>query len=100
MQTAREAIESGRYRTIAEVSYAAGFDTPAYFGKLFKEHYGRDVNVALNLTVDYLLIVFLVLGVFYLQGMTFAPNGGFIKLNGSFIISLLGSFVTYNRPLI
>ena len=44
LQIVREAIESGRYRTIAEVSYAAGFDTPAYFGKLFKEHYGRDVN--------------------------------------------------------
>jgi signal transduction histidine kinase/DNA-binding response OmpR family regulator len=44
LQIAREAIESGRYRTIAEVSYAAGFETPAYFGKLFKEHYGRDVN--------------------------------------------------------
>ncbi|HEX8023907.1 response regulator [Mucilaginibacter sp.] len=44
LQIAREAIESGKYRTIAEVSYAAGFDTPAYFSKLFKEHYGRDVN--------------------------------------------------------
>ena len=44
LQIAREAIESGRYRTIAEISYAAGFETPAYFSKLFKEHYGRDVN--------------------------------------------------------
>jgi signal transduction histidine kinase/DNA-binding response OmpR family regulator len=44
LQIAREAIESGKYRTIAEVSYAAGFDTPAYFSKLFKECYGRDVN--------------------------------------------------------
>lgn len=44
LQIAREAIESGKYRTIAEVSYTAGFDTPAYFSKLFKEHYGRDVN--------------------------------------------------------
>jgi DNA-binding response OmpR family regulator len=44
LQIAREAIESGRYRTIAEISYIAGFDTPAYFSKLFKEHYGRDVN--------------------------------------------------------
>lgn len=44
LQIAREVIESGKYRTIAEVSYAAGFDTPAYFSKLFKEHYGRDVN--------------------------------------------------------
>jgi YesN/AraC family two-component response regulator len=44
LQIAREAIESGRYRTVAEVSYAAGFDTPSYFSKLFKEQYGRDVN--------------------------------------------------------
>ena len=44
LQIAREAIESGRYRTISEISYLAGFDTPAYFSKLFKEHYGRDVN--------------------------------------------------------
>lgn len=44
LQVAREAIESGKYRTIAEISYAAGFETPAYFRKLFKEYYGRDVN--------------------------------------------------------
>ncbi len=44
LQIAREAIESGRYRTISEISYVAGFETPAYFSKLFKEHYGRDVN--------------------------------------------------------
>lgn len=44
LQIAREAIESGKYRTIAEISYLAGFETPAYFSKLFKEHYGRDVN--------------------------------------------------------
>jgi signal transduction histidine kinase/DNA-binding response OmpR family regulator len=44
LQIAREAIESGKYRTVAEISYVAGFDTPAYFSKLFKEQYGRDVN--------------------------------------------------------
>jgi len=44
LQIAREAIESGKYRTVAEISYLAGFETPAYFSKLFKEHYGRDVN--------------------------------------------------------
>jgi signal transduction histidine kinase/DNA-binding response OmpR family regulator len=44
LQIAREAIESGRHRTIAEVSYAAGFETPAYFSRLFKEHYGREVS--------------------------------------------------------
>ncbi|GAB2702974.1 hypothetical protein GCM10027037_30800 [Mucilaginibacter koreensis] len=44
LQVAREAIESGRYRTIAEIAYAAGFETPAYFNKLFKEAYGRDAG--------------------------------------------------------
>ncbi|TDO22516.1 ATP-binding protein [Pedobacter duraquae] len=44
LQIAREAIESGRYRTISEISYIAGFETPAYFSKLFKEQYGRDVT--------------------------------------------------------
>ncbi|RZM27698.1 MAG: response regulator [Pedobacter sp.] len=44
LQIAREAIESGKYKTIAEISYAAGFDTPAYFSKLFKEAYGKDVG--------------------------------------------------------
>lgn len=38
-----EAINSGKYRTVAEISYVAGFETPAYFRKLFKEFYGRDV---------------------------------------------------------
>ncbi|TDO24307.1 ATP-binding protein [Pedobacter duraquae] len=43
LQIAREAIESGKYRTIAEISYVAGFETPAYFSKLFKEAFGKDV---------------------------------------------------------
>ena len=44
LQIAREAIESGKYKTLSEISYVAGFETPAYFSKLFKELYGRDVN--------------------------------------------------------
>lgn len=44
LQVAREAIESGKYRTLAEISYIAGFETPAYFSKLFREHFGRDVS--------------------------------------------------------
>lgn len=44
LQVACEAIESGKYRTIAEISYAAGFKTPTYFRKLFKKYYSRDVN--------------------------------------------------------
>jgi signal transduction histidine kinase/DNA-binding response OmpR family regulator len=44
LQLARSAIESGKYKTISEIAYLVGFDTPAYFSKLFKEYYGRDVN--------------------------------------------------------
>ncbi|MFD0795787.1 ATP-binding protein [Mucilaginibacter litoreus] len=44
LQIAREAIESGKYRTIAEIAYIAGFETPTYFSKLFKEHFGRDIG--------------------------------------------------------
>jgi len=43
LQLAMEAIESGKFRTVAEISYAAGFETPWYFSKLFKDVY--DVNV-------------------------------------------------------
>lgn len=44
LQIAREAIRTGKYKTVAEIAYLAGFETPAYFSKLFKEHFGRDVN--------------------------------------------------------
>ena len=43
LQIAMEAIESGKYRTISEISYAAGFQTPGYFKKLFESRY----NVAI-----------------------------------------------------
>jgi PAS domain S-box-containing protein len=43
LQVAKEAIESGKYRTVSEISYAAGFDSPAYFSKLFKNVYGSAV---------------------------------------------------------
>ncbi len=44
LELAREAIETGKYRTISEIAYAAGFETPAYFSKLFKEIYSIDVG--------------------------------------------------------
>lgn len=43
LQVALEAIETGKYSTVAEISHIAGFSTPTYFGKLYKEVY--DVNV-------------------------------------------------------
>ncbi|RYD88760.1 MAG: PAS domain S-box protein, partial [Sphingobacteriales bacterium] len=40
---ASEAIATGKYTTLAEISNIAGFDTPAYFNKLFKEVHGIKV---------------------------------------------------------
>ncbi|MFC3561505.1 PAS domain-containing protein [Pedobacter jamesrossensis] len=45
---ASEAIATGRYSTLAEISNIAGFDTPAYFNKLFKEVHGINVLEALH----------------------------------------------------
>lgn len=48
LQLSREAIESGKYRTVAEVAYAAGFATPSYFSKLFREIYCVDASELLK----------------------------------------------------
>jgi PAS domain S-box-containing protein len=48
LQQAMEAIESGKFRTVAEISYAAGFETPGYFSKLFKEIYNVNVKELLQ----------------------------------------------------
>ncbi len=44
LQLAMEAIESGKFRTVAEISHASGFETPGYFSKVFKEIYNIDVK--------------------------------------------------------
>lgn len=44
LQIAKEAIETGKYRTISELANISGFETTTYFSKLFKEIYGRDIN--------------------------------------------------------
>ncbi|RYY34163.1 MAG: helix-turn-helix domain-containing protein [Sphingobacteriaceae bacterium] len=44
LQLAHEAIKTGKYRTVSEISHAAGFGTPAYFNKLFKEVYNLNVG--------------------------------------------------------
>jgi PAS domain S-box-containing protein len=43
LQVALEAIRTGKYRTVSEVSSMAGFNTPAYFSKIFAQVYGIDV---------------------------------------------------------
>ncbi len=44
LQIAMEAIKTGKYRTVSEIAYSAGFETPSYFNKLFKEIYSLDVS--------------------------------------------------------
>ena len=44
LRMAMEAIEHGKCRTVSEIAYIAGFDTPAYFSKIFKEVYGVEVT--------------------------------------------------------
>ncbi|WP_339655528.1 helix-turn-helix domain-containing protein [uncultured Salegentibacter sp.] len=44
MQIAMNAIKSGNYRTISEISILAGYDTPHYFSKIFKEIYHVEVG--------------------------------------------------------
>lgn len=41
LQSARALIESGEVRTISEVAYAVGFDTPKYFSKLYQDRFGK-----------------------------------------------------------
>ena len=43
LKVAMEAITTGKYSTLAEISNLAGFETPAYFSKMFKEVYGINV---------------------------------------------------------
>ncbi len=41
LQKARQLLESQTYSTIAEVAYACGFNTPAYFSKVFEKRFGK-----------------------------------------------------------
>jgi PAS domain S-box-containing protein len=43
LQLAWEAIASGKYRTVTEISNIAGYNSRAHFSRLFKEVYGIDV---------------------------------------------------------
>ena len=48
LQIACDAIKTGKFRTIAELSYAAGFETPGYFSKLFRKVYGYHISELLK----------------------------------------------------
>ena len=41
-------LESGTYN-ISEIAFSAGFSSPAYFSKCFKDHYGKSPSEYLNL---------------------------------------------------
>ena len=41
LQHARMLLEGRNKRTIAEVAYAAGFNTPGYFSKVYYKHFGK-----------------------------------------------------------
>ncbi|MCB0619258.1 MAG: helix-turn-helix transcriptional regulator, partial [Saprospiraceae bacterium] len=41
LQKARVLLETREYQTVAEVSFAVGFATPAYFSKLYKDAFGK-----------------------------------------------------------
>lgn len=43
LQVALEAIRTGKYRTVSEVSAMAGFNTPSYFSKIFEKIYGIEI---------------------------------------------------------
>ncbi|RZK73452.1 MAG: PAS domain S-box protein [Pedobacter sp.] len=44
LRLAMEGLSSGKYRTLAEASFASGFKTPGYFNKIFKEVYGSGIS--------------------------------------------------------
>jgi signal transduction histidine kinase/DNA-binding response OmpR family regulator/streptogramin lyase len=41
LQAAREILEKGEARTVSEICYAVGFDTPKYFSKVFAQRFGK-----------------------------------------------------------
>lgn len=41
MKKARNYLESGEYKTISEIAFAVGFQTPSAFSRVYKQHYGK-----------------------------------------------------------
>ncbi len=41
LQKARQLLESQHYKTVAEVSYFVGFNTPDYFSTIYKKRFGK-----------------------------------------------------------
>lgn len=41
LQRARRLLDNRTYATIAEVSYACGFNSPGYFSRIYEQHFGR-----------------------------------------------------------
>ncbi|MEL7121922.1 MAG: response regulator [Bacteroidota bacterium] len=41
LQKARHLLENKTFNTVAEISYACGFNTPGYFSQVYEKHYGK-----------------------------------------------------------
>ncbi|MCG8327737.1 MAG: ATP-binding protein [Chitinophagales bacterium] len=41
LQKARHLLENRVYNTVAEIAYESGFNTPAYFSRLYEKHFGK-----------------------------------------------------------
>ena len=44
LHEAKQYLENGTYRSIAEVAYAVGFEAPYYFSKVYEKHFGKKVQ--------------------------------------------------------
>ncbi len=44
LQMAKDLLERGVYKTIAEVAYATGFTTPYYFSQIYEKRFGKKVS--------------------------------------------------------
>ena len=49
LQSARHLLESGTVTTVAETSYQVGYDTPAYFTKLYHQEFGKKPSEVLQM---------------------------------------------------
>ncbi|MEI6411223.1 MAG: ATP-binding protein [Bacteroidota bacterium] len=49
LQKARHLLQHRAYGTLAEYAYAVGFETPAYFTKVFEKHFGKHPSAYLEI---------------------------------------------------
>lgn len=49
LQTAKQCLETGTYETLSEVAYAVGFNTSAYFAKIYQQRFGKHPSTFFSL---------------------------------------------------